>query len=469
MQYPSNTLRRMSEVLDALKISSVYHEDSETFELKDQKLIILEDKSCYKADYLRQGQKVILIYPDGTLTFLSSDKTEKPVFIMHCKNCEKYYFTERVHRMPMLCPVNEAHSVSFFAKEKIPGWFGEESDSIIEADNFNDHLLALDNADTSKLESVYNKLKGHPKYICIDEDKLQKIKDLEKKYPNMKDVIDYILQNAKASRLKKNGALSFKPFVLLGGPGCGKSSFARDLCMILMGKPPVKIDLGNDVANFTLSGSDPAYKSSSHGLIVESMFADSDGRPTKNPIILFDELDKIKGDQNHSIETIFYSILEKSNSRRFFNNYLGINVDASGINYIFTANKLDGIPLPILNRLKIFEIKDYTHEQLRDFVLDNFYENWLESSGMLREFLPAVLSEEIRNRILLYSNDDPRSIEDSIVKVCNETLTTDPETNEQIALFSPRELYLGWKKFRGSPAISKDPWKIPEKELPLLF
>ena len=278
----------------------------------------------------------------------------------------------------------------------------------------------------------------------------------------MKDVIDYILQNAIASRLKKNGALNFKPFVLVGGPGCGKSSFGRDLSMILMGKPPVKLDLGNDVANFTLSGSDPSYKSSSHGLIVESMFADSDGRPTKNPIILFDELDKIKGDQNHSIETIFYSILEKSNSRRFFNNYLGINVDASGINYIFTANKLDGIPLPILNRLKIFEIKDYTHEQLRDFVLDNFYENWLESSGMLREFLPAVLSEEIRNRILLYSNDDPRSIEDSIVKVCNETLTTDPETNEQIALFSPRELYLGWKKFRGSPAISKDPWKIPE-------
>ena len=61
MQYPSNTLRRMSEVLDALKISSVYHEDSETFELKDQKLIILEDKSCYKADYLRQGQKVSFI------------------------------------------------------------------------------------------------------------------------------------------------------------------------------------------------------------------------------------------------------------------------------------------------------------------------------------------------------------------------------------------------------------------------
>ena len=102
------------------------------------------------------------------------------------------------------------------------------------------------------------------------------------------------------------------------------------------------------------------------------MFAGNDNKPVKNPIIHFDELDKIHQDEKYSIETIFYSILEKNTAKQFRDNFFGVDVDASGINYIFTANSLKTVPVPIVNRLKIFHIPDYTEEQFKTSVLDNF-------------------------------------------------------------------------------------------------
>ena len=138
------------------------------------------------------------------------------------------------------------------------------------------------------------------------------------------------------------------------------------------------------------------------------------------------------------------------------------NVDASGINYIFTANTLKNIPAPIISRLKVFQIADYTHEQLLGPVLDSFYSNWLINNNMQADFLPAVLSEEIKEHILELSNDDPRCIEDSIARVFNDTLHQDQKTGCHIALFSPKEIYLGWEKFRGHKIISTDTWQLPE-------
>ena len=126
-----------------------------------------------------------------------------------------------------------------------------------------------------------------------------------------------------------------------------------------------------------------------------------------------------------------------------------MNIDASGINYIFTANSLENVSSPIINRLKIFKIDDYTHDQLKDCVLSNYYKKWLDNEKMETEYLPAVLSDEIKEKILRYSNDDPRSIEDSIIRVLNETLTFDSGSDHPIALFSQEELEIGWEKFCG--------------------
>ncbi|MCR4733486.1 MAG: AAA family ATPase [Treponema sp.] len=460
MTYNSQNLRRLSEVLQALNLDAEYYKKEGIFICKNSDFVIYENLTNYEEIKKRlANKKFIKLENDGQLLY----EDASPVIIKHCSHCNSFYFSQRMPRQKENCPNCGLGKIKQLSNNgKIPGWYGKEETVLFDEQEANNHLGSCDANTRQAIKPVLNQLSGNPKYIVMTPEKIEKVKELQKKYPNMDEVINYLLQCTITSNMKRNQAFSFKPFVLLGGPGCGKTSFTAELCEIILEKRALKIDLGNNIANFTISGSDPSYKNAKYGLIVESMFSGENDNPLKNPIIHFDELDKVNGSNNYSIETIFYSILEKNNAKRFFDNYIGINIDASGINYIFTANSLEKIPLPIINRLKIFKIEDYSEEQLRGPVIDSFYNNWLHNNNMEEEYLPRILSDEIKARILELSNQDPRSIEDAIGKVFSETLQVDKKTKHAISLFSPEEIYKGWENFRGERCISKKTWKLPE-------
>lgn len=235
--------------------------------------------------------------------------------------------------------------------------------------------------------------------------------------------ITHALKNVKEFYCKEYNEETGARILLFGISGCGKTSFASDLCSIVMNESVIKIDLGNDVANFTLSGSDPTFSRSKQGIICEAMTCKKSSEAVKNPIIHFDELDKIKTKNEYSAENVFLALLEKNTAKRFMDNFIGVNIDASGINYIFTANNLDTIPVPVLNRLKVFNIPDYTYDQLKGKVIDYFYEGWISSNDMDASFLPEVLSDYMKDEILKESNNDPRSIYEAITKLFTRNLS----------------------------------------------
>jgi|GEM_PF-3111958 len=460
--YKSDVQRRLAEVLDELKIEARYSPSDELFVLPSEAIMIYEEKFPDLEKYKGQvpQERILQIHADGSL---SNERYEAR--IKRCDKCKKFFVfvKEKMQKGVFSCPACGSSGMRFLSNNaRIPGWFGEKKQTIIDEREAEAHLDACTAECEENIRRVVSKLKGGVRYVAATDEKAARIKELAKKYPNMETVIKYILQSFETASLKANHEIAFKPIVLVGGPGCGKTSFVSELCEIIMGRKGLKVDLGNDTAAFTFSGSDPSFKQARHGLIIESMFAESKGQgPLKNPVIHFDELDKVKGGQDYSVETLFYSILERSTARRFFDNYIGINVDASGINYIFTANKLEGIPAPIINRLRVFNIENYTHEQLKECVIDNCYKAWLFNNGMEAQWLPKVLSPYIKERILEECHDDPHSIEDAITSVFSATLREDSESGHKIALFSPDEILAGWKKFRGAKAISGQRWKLP--------
>lgn len=463
MSYKTETQRRLGEVLDALDVGARYFEKDGIFTIEREHLLIYEHKTFPDRVISESGKLYTLaqIQANGLLTY--SDGSE--VRIKYCTACKKFYFSKHIPKAQDACPMCASQAIKYLNNNgRIPQWFGKETDSLVdeaEIEKRLDVLATIDEDDSASVKAIINKLRGAPSYLKITDEKCERVSALGEKYPNMREVIDYLTTSFKTASLKNNEAISFKPMVLVGGPGCGKTSFTTELCAILMGRNALKIDLGNKIASFTLTGSDLSYSRAKHGLIIESMFSGKDGHPLKNPIIHFDELDKIHTDDAHNVETVFYAILEKNTAKRFYDNYISVNVDASGINYIFTANSLESVPKPIINRLKVFVIEDYSREQLKS-VLNNFYAKWIKNNDMQPEFLPAVLSGEIKERILDESNNDTRCIDDAINKIFSETRTQDSETGHTIALFSPTELYLGWKKFRGSRMISKTAWKLPQ-------
>ena len=460
MEYKTDVQRRLAEILDELKIKATYYNKDGIFSLEDSGYIIYEDDSLIPNSKTSEQAPInmIRIYEDGTLKFIDNSE----VTLKYCKTCQKFSFGRKVKRGEDYCPVCKGKSIKYlFNNSRIPGWFGKDEDEfLIDEQEAELHIANCYTREDDVKQNI-EKLKGKVCYITITSEKKAQIIQLKQKYPNMSEVIDYLVQCFEASRLRKHKELAFRPIVLVGGPGCGKTSFVTELCMILLGHKAIKIDLGNGVPHFAITGSDPSYGHAKHGLIIEAMFKNGEHGPLKNPIIHFDELDKIHSDEDYSIETVFYSILEKNTARRFFDNFIGINVDASGVNYIFTANTLKNVPAPIINRLRVFQIPDYTHEQMKEYVIDSFYQNWLENNNMEKEFLPAVLSDDIKEEILSECNDDPRNVEDAINLVFNRTMQTDDKTGHKIALFSPKEYFIGWQNFRGKREISESPWKLP--------
>jgi hypothetical protein len=112
--------------------------------------------------------------------------------------------------------------------------------------------------------------------VLFEDLKQTALNELVKNYPNMQEVHSYLMSQIELSKFKIHGELTFTPILLIGNAGCGKTSYALELIKILQGKPGIKIDLGNSVANFTCTGSDPSYKDAKNGLIIESMFAGND-------------------------------------------------------------------------------------------------------------------------------------------------------------------------------------------------
>ncbi len=477
MEYKTDAQRRMDEVLLSLELRATYYEADGFFIVKQGKGTKKKKKEkflIHEGDFqdeeisatLKKAYTCITFTPAGKMTY---DTDGEKVIVKMCKNCGKIFLSRKPPKgTESCCPACGQNSVMYLSENgTIPDWYRSEDErELIDAKEWKKSLAAREKSKEDKFQALIARLSGTPRYISIDEEKRQKIADLAKKFPNMQEPINYILQCVNTASLKKNKDLSFKPFVLVGGPGCGKTAFVTELCKVIMGKYALKLDLGNEVTDFALTGCDPSFRNAKIGLIAASLLADEDdGQPLRNPIIHMDELDKVKGSHSFSVETAFYALLERSNAKRLFENFLGINIDASGINYIFTANTMEGIPEPILNRLRVFTIRNYTPEELKGCVLDSFYENWLSGNNMEREYLPARLSAEVRERILEESGNDSRSIEDAIGKIFMETSTTDQESGQLIALFSSEEMSLGWKKFCGNKPISRLPWELPQSFL----
>lgn len=457
--YPTPVQRRIGEILKATSMSFTYDETKRFF-LVENKYILVDDEFTpqdYKnlSNNKYKDSEIIIFSSEGSIMF--SDNTN--AHISFCRECNKFSFTKSKEKH---CPTCEKALKYLTNNSKIPGWYGHTEVTIIDNEDASEHLKSLPEEIEDQVRHAISKIMGKVKYITATQEKIQQMEELKNKYPNMEEVIDYFVENLFSSSFRKNKDISFKPVLLVGSPGCGKTSFTSDAGRIMNENYIQKIDLGNDVASFTLSGSDPSFTRARPGIIVEAMSNKDSTNPIKNPIIHFDELDKIKSKQTYSAENVFLSLLEKNTAKRFFDNFIGVNIDASGVNYIFTANSLEPIPAPVLNRLKVFRIPDYSYEQLKNNVLDYFYEGWISSNDMDASFLPEKLSDYIKEKILEESQNDPRSIYEAITKLFTKTITKDPETNHKIALFSPDELYEGWKKFRGKRKIAKNSWELPK-------
>lgn len=234
-------------------------------------------------------------------------------------------------------------------------------DPIYSIANFNDVKKRVDDlkyrSDDIKsrlavtLKKLWNTERVH-RSVSIDTD----FSSLRQRFPQFEQVIDFY-ENTIISLAKLNLPFEIPPILLQGDPGLGKTFFVSELAK-LINLPFFEISLATATSSFALSGSSIQWAEGTTGFIAESLASSAvSNSAVVNPIILIDEVDKAFADARYNPLNVFYGLLEPHSARRYRDEALEIELDASKIVWIATGNYIRNIPAPIQSRMRVFHIE----------------------------------------------------------------------------------------------------------------
>ena len=213
------------------------------------------------------------------------------------------------------------------------------------------------------------------------------------KYPHMKGTLRIVRDFLDISHLAQ-GPASLPPILLAGPPGSGKTAFAIDLAKVL-GVPSRLVNSASLTHSFVLGGIDAVWGSAKEGMILNVLL-----EGVGNPVMVLDEIDKtgrsLSGSSNSpSIEDFLLNVLEPVTARKFADEFLSAShpVDASKVQWVFTANDLTGLSKPLLSRLMVVPVREPTPEELREVIIPSLYRDILEENNLVGK-IPEVLTEE---------------------------------------------------------------------------
>nr|WP_294490877.1 endopeptidase La [uncultured Mediterraneibacter sp.] len=265
---------------------------------------------------------------------------------------------------------------------------------------------------------------------------------LDEDHYGLEQVKERILEFLAVRTLTKKGD---SPILCLAGPpGTGKTSIARSLARA-MKKPYVRISLGGVRDEAEIRGHRKTYVGAMPGRIANGIRTAG----VKNPVMLLDEIDKVSTDYKGDTFSALLEVLDIEQNRKFRDHYLEVPLDLSEVMFITTANTLQTIPRPLLDRMEVIEISSYTDNEKLHIAVEHLIPKQLERHGLTPEqltFSRHAIWKMARN----YTKEaGVRQLEREIGNVCRkaakEILTSDRKkiavTDRNIHKFLGKEKY----------------------------
>ena len=188
--------------------------------------------------------------------------------------------------------------------------------------------------------------------LVADDGTIARLKALRAEAPNAGRMIEVVERAALTSR-HAGSTLSVPPVLAVGPPGTGKTTIARKIADAL-GQALTVIDGGATKDQGPFVGHDVGYRGSGPGHIARALL---DGR-TASPVVLLDEVDKVSG-YNHGVQPLdaLLALLEPGTARAFVDNYIGLPLRADHVIWLLTANAIERLPPPLLDRVVVVDVQ----------------------------------------------------------------------------------------------------------------
>lgn len=334
------------------------------------------------------------------------------------KNQRDYYLTEQLHAI----------------REEL----GDGSDVEAEAETYIERISAADMPKDAadKLKKEAQKLKRMPfssveygvtcNYLdaCLDYPWGKRTEDrtditlakkiLERDHDGLEKVKERIIEYLAVKQLSPQ--LGNQIICLVGPPGTGKTSIARSVAEAV-GRNYVRVSLGGVRDEADIRGHRKTYVGAMPGRIISGLIKAG----SQNPLMLLDEIDKLTRDSHGDPASALMEVLDAEQNKTFRDHFMEIETDLSDVMFVATANSLDTVPRPLLDRMEIIELKSYSAQEKLNIAKHHLIPKQLAKHGMTKKQLKFT-DGAIKVIINGYTHEaGVRELEREIASVCRKT------------------------------------------------
>ena len=285
-----------------------------------------------------------------------------------------------------------------------------------------------------------------------DSDDLKEAwKVLQEGHYGLKDVKERVMEFLSVRKLTHKGKSPI--LCLVGPPGTGKTSIARSIAEA-MHKKYVRICLGGVRDEAEIRGHRKTYVGAMPGRITAAL----QQAGVSNPLMLLDEIDKTSSDYKGDTSAALLEVLDPEQNSRFMDHYIEVPQDLSEVLFIATANDVQGIARPLLDRMELIEIAGYTENEKEHIAKEHLIPKQMEENGIEKGKL-TIQSAALKKIINNYTKEaGVRNLERTIGQICRKTARLIMEEDKKKVTVTSKNLsdFLGKEHFNYLMANKKD-------------
>ena len=367
--------------------------------------------SCFEP--IKRLEKLIVILEEETTLLECESAIHKEVRARLNKNQKEYYLREQLRVIKE--ELGETGEVDEYFDRIVDLHFPEEIEAKLLKDAERMARLPFGSAELSVMRTYFETVLDIPWNNSTKDrtDIAAASKILERDHDGLEDVKKRILEFLAVKEL--NPDLKNQIICLVGPPGVGKTSIAASIANAMKRKY-VRVSLGGVRDEADIRGHRKTYVGAMPGRVINALIQ----AKVNNPLILLDEIDKLTRDAHGDPTSALLEVLDGEQNKSFRDHFVELPFDLSNCFFIATANTLDTIPRPLIDRMEIIEIKIYTKREKMSIAKNHLITKQLKRHGLNKRML-RITDSALEEIIDFYTREaGVRNLERTIASLCRK-------------------------------------------------